>query len=287
MEPTTIELLITKVAKLTLFALMLGMGLNLTIRQVLYLWSKPGWLIRTLLASFVLVPIAAALVVQMIPLPVPVRIGIALMAITPGAPLIYQKVSKMKWNVALAASYQVTVSLLVIVFLPFVTTLLSYVYPNQGVVTPLQVFKQVLAVQFIPLIIGLSVRAGIPDLANDLQEFVTRIGNGMLLALGVVILAKGLDAVLEAGILPILAIALMATISLGIGHFLGGQDLDTRATLAIANTTRNAGLALVISVLNFTRAEILPTVIVYALISAFVVVIYNKRLRSSSNEVSQ
>ena len=74
---------------------------------------------------------------------------------------------------------------------------------------------------------------------------------------------------------------------LGIGHFLGGQDLDTRATLAIANTTRNAGLALVISVLNFTKAEILPTVIVYALISAFAVVIYNKRLRSSLNEVSQ
>lgn len=285
MEATTIETLITKAAQLTLFSLMLGMGLSLTIRQVLYLWYKPGLLLRVLLASFVLVPIVAALVVQIIPLPTPVRIGIALMAITPGAPLIYQKVSKMKWNVPFAASYQVTVSLLVILFLPFVTTLLSYIYPNEGVVTPLQVFKQVLAVQLIPLAIGLSFRAGIPDLADDIQEFATRIGNGILLALSVVILVKGLDTVLDAGVLPILAIALIAAASLGIGHFLGGQDLDTRAALAIANTTRNAGLALVISVLDFTRAEILPSIIVYALISAFAVVIYDRHLRSSSSSL--
>ena len=286
MESTTIEFLITRAAKLTLFALMLGMGLNLTIRQVMYLWFKPGLLIRTLFASFVLVPIVAIIVAQSFPLSAPVRIGIMLMAITPGAPLIYQKVSKMKWNTALAASYQVTVSFLIIVFLPFITVLFSYLYPNEGVVTPLHVFKQVLSVQFIPLAIGLSFRAGIPDLADDLQEFVTRIGNGMFLALAIVILVKGLDAVLEAGIIPILAITLIAIASLAIGHFLGGHDLDTRATLAIANTTRNAGLALVISVLNFTKAEILPTVIVYALISAFAVVIYNKRLRSSFSKVS-
>lgn len=75
------------------------------------------------------------------------------------------------------------------------------------------------------------------------------------------------------------AIALIAGASLVIGHLLGGSDPNTRATLAIANTTRNAGLALVITVLNFTRAEILPTVIVYALISAIAVAIYNNRYK--------
>jgi BASS family bile acid:Na+ symporter len=285
MESTTIEFLITKAAKLTLFALMLGMGLNLTIREVLYLRDKPGLLLRALFASFVLVPIVAIIVAQIFPLSAPVRIGMILMAITPGAPLIYQKVSKMKWNSALAASYQVTVSFLVIVFLPFTIVLLSYLYPNEGAITPLQVFKQVLSVQFIPLAIGLGFRAGIPDLADDLQQFVARIGNSMFLALAMVILAKGLDAVLDTGIIPILAIALITVASLAIGHFLGGQDLDTRATLAIANATRNAGLALVISVLNFTKAEILSTVIVYALVSAFAVVIYNRRLRSSLSKV--
>lgn len=279
-----IEALISRAAQLTLFVLMLGMGLNLTMRQVLYLWSKRGLLLRTLLASFVLVPLAAALVVQLIPLPMSVRLGIAIMAITPGAPLIYRKVAKMKWDTTFAASYQVTVSLLAIVFLPFITAYLSNIFPNQGFVTPLQVFKQVLSMQFIPLAIGLGIRAGIPDLAEDLHPFIKQIGNAMLLALSVVILIKGLDAVLEAGIVPILAITLMAVTSLAIGHFLGGHDLETQATLAIANTTRNAGLALVISTLNFTKADILPIVIVYALIAAIAVVIYNNRLRSHYSE---
>lgn len=279
MEPATIESLITKAAQLTLFVLMLGMGLNLTVRQLSYLWHKPGLLIRVLLASFVLVPLAAAIVVGILPLSAPVRIGIALMSITPGAPLIYRKVSKMGWNATLAASYQVTVSLLAIVFIPVLAVVLSNLYPNQGVITPLAVFKQILAVQIIPLAIGLAIRAGIPDLAEEMEDFVSRMGNVMFLALGVLILIKGLEAVLNAGILPLLAIVLIAAASLAIGHFLGGADPSDRATLAIAIATRNPGLALVITVLNFTKAEISPTVIVYALVSAIAVALYHNRYK--------
>jgi len=287
MEPKIIEFLIAKVAQLTLFALMLHTGLNLTRRQVLYLWYKPGLLIRTVLASFVLVPIAAIIIAQIIPLPVPVRVGIVLMAVTPGAPLIYQKASRMKWNTNLAASYQVTVSLLVILFLPLSVAFLRYLYPNQGSITPLQVFQQVLSVQLIPLAIGLGIRAGIPELADNLARTVIRIGNGLLLALVVVILIKGIDAMLDAGILPILAITLIATVTLGIGHFLGGPDPDTRATLAIANATRNVGLAMVVTVLNFTKAAILPTVIIYALISALAAVVYNKRIKRALKSIHE
>ncbi|MCU0527527.1 MAG: hypothetical protein MUF72_22205 [Elainella sp. Prado103] len=167
MEPATIESLITRAAQLTLFVLMLGMGLNLTIRQLSYLWNKPGLLIRVLLASFVLVPLVAAIVVGLLPLSAPVKIGIALMAITPGAPLIYRKISKMGWNARLAASYQITVSLLAIGFIPVLAVILNHVYPNQGVVTPLEVFKQILAVQIIPLAIGLERwRASFPVLVT-------------------------------------------------------------------------------------------------------------------------
>ena len=109
----------------------------------------------------------------------------------------------------------------------------------------------------------------------------------MLLALSVVILVKGLITMLNAGIFSILAITLMAAASLAIGHFLGGKDPTIRAALAIANTNRNAGLALVITVLNFTKAEIAPINIVYALISALAAVIYNNYLHSESSEDSQ
>ncbi|MCU0527528.1 MAG: hypothetical protein MUF72_22210 [Elainella sp. Prado103] len=101
----------------------------------------------------------------------------------------------------------------------------------------------------------------------------------MFLTLGVLILVKGLEQVLNAGIVPLLAIALIAVASLAIGHCLGGVDPSDRATLAIANATRNPGLALVITVLNFTKAEILPTIIVYALVSAIAVALYHSRCK--------
>lgn len=167
------------------------------------------------------------------------------------------------------------------------TAILSYLYPNQGVVTPLEVFKQVLAVQLIPLAIGLAIRAGMPDLAEKIEDFVSRIGGVMFLALGVLILVIGLDKVLKADVIPILAIALIAAASLAIGHFIGGADPITRATLAISNATRNAGLALVIAVLNFTKTEIVPTIIVYALVSAIATALYHNRYKRTLTPVEE
>lgn len=279
MEHSVIETLVTKAAQFTLFVLMLGMGLNLSLNQLAYLWRQKGLLLRVIVASFILVPIAAVIVVHFLPLTAPVKIGIALMALTPGAPLIYRRVSQMGWNSVLAASYQVTVSLLAVVFLPAMLILVNRLYVNQGETTSLDIFKQILAVQFIPLAIGLAIRAGLRDLANEIEGFVIQIGNVMFLALGVLILVIGVEKVLSAGILPILAITLIAALTLAIGHLLGGPDPTNRATLAVASTMRNAGLALVITILNFSRAEILPTIIVYALISAIASAIYHSRYK--------
>lgn len=193
MEPATIESLITKAAQLTLFVLMLCMGLNLTLRQITALGQNRGLLLRALLASFMLVPIAAVIILSVIPLTASTRIGIFLMALTPGAPLIYRRVSQLGWDAALAVSYQVMVSLLAIAFLPVAAVIVSHLFLNQAIVTPLEIFKQVIATQFIPLIMGLSIKLGIPDLANSLENFVTQIGNFMFLALAVLILIKGLE----------------------------------------------------------------------------------------------
>lgn len=65
--------------------------------------------------------------------------------------------------------------------------------------------------------------------SSDLQVLVT------------LLLVKGLKIILQIGIMPMLAIGLMAISSLMKGHILGGPELINRATLAIATPTRNAG----------------------------------------------
>jgi BASS family bile acid:Na+ symporter len=81
-----IDTVVSSYATLTLFLLMLSIGLREGFANLTLLWRRPGLLFRCLLASFVLVPIAAMAIDAIFPLSDPVRAGMAAMAICPGAP---------------------------------------------------------------------------------------------------------------------------------------------------------------------------------------------------------
>jgi predicted Na+-dependent transporter len=76
-----IKAILSSYAQLTLFVLMLSIGLSQGFNNLSLLLRKRSLLIRCLLASFVLVPIAAMVINQIFPLDFPIRIGLATMAI--------------------------------------------------------------------------------------------------------------------------------------------------------------------------------------------------------------
>ena len=59
-----------------------------------------------------------------------------------------------------------------------------------------------------------------------------------------------------------------------IGHALGGPDPSTRTATAISSAARNAGLALLVAVLNHASPAINATVLAYALIAALTLTPY-------------
>jgi BASS family bile acid:Na+ symporter len=72
----------------------------------------------------------------------------------------------------------------------------------------------------------------------------------------------------------------MVIASLGIGHALGRVDDDMRSTLAIFCIARNFGLALFIAIVNHVQQQVIPTLVAYLILGAFVGVpysIWNKR----------
>jgi bile acid:Na+ symporter, BASS family len=56
-----------------------------------YLWRRPGLLLRSLLAMYVLVPLAALILVKALTLPPGVEIGLLVLAVSAGAPLLPRK----------------------------------------------------------------------------------------------------------------------------------------------------------------------------------------------------
>jgi BASS family bile acid:Na+ symporter len=273
-----IKTLLSHFAQLTLFAVMLSMGLNLRFRGVVALARQPVLLLRSLLAAFVLVPLAAIAVVKLPGLSFDVRAGIALMAIAPGAPMIYHKMLKGPADSTLAGSFQITMALLSVALVPLWIAILSALSPADAWVEPQTIAKQVFSAQLIPILLGTSLCHWLPDLAEEFEAPLARISDGMLLVLIVLILAIALPKVLTAGIPTVIAVVLMATAALLAGHWAGGPDPRTRLAIAVANATRNAGLALMLAAINFPNQEAMLSIIAtYALISAVAGKVYTKQ----------
>lgn len=272
-----IKTILASYAQLTLFLLMLSIGLSQGFNNLAILWRRPGLLARCLIASFVVVPIAAMIINQVLPLPFAVKVGLATMAICPGAPMIYRKLLKGRTIPELAGSFQATTALLAVVVVPIWLHILANLYPNDAEFTPADIFRQVAMAQLIPIVAGLVIHGWFPELAEDLEEPVFKIGRFLLLGLVFVILVVALPKVLTAGVVPVIAAILFAAVSLLAGHFLAGPDPETRLTIAVANSTRNAGLALAIATANFTDPGILGAIATYALIAAVAGKIYSSK----------
>ncbi|MDJ0553950.1 MAG: bile acid:sodium symporter [Microcoleaceae cyanobacterium MO_207.B10] len=262
-----IKTIISSYTQLTLFILMLSIGLSQSFTNLSLLWRCPGLLTRCLIASYILVPISAMVIDQVLPMDFSVKAGLAMMAICPGAPMIYRKSLKGRALPNLAGSFQVTTALLAVIAVPLWLNIFSTIYPNEATIDPSVILKQVATAQLIPIAIGLGIREMLPELADDWDQPVFKLGSFLLLGLVFVILIVALPKVLTAGVVPVIGAVLFATACLLIGHFLGGPAPESRLTIAVANSTRNAGLALAIANENFQDSGILGAIVTYALLS--------------------
>jgi BASS family bile acid:Na+ symporter len=272
-----IKELLTSFAQITIFAVMLSMGMALGFNGIARLWRRPSLLVRCLLAAFVVVPLVAMAVVKVLPLSFDVKAGILAMAVIPGAPVTYRKMLRGPGDHELAGSFQATTALLSIVVVPLWFGTISDIDATLATAPLGTVFRQVMLLHGLPLLCGAAINHWLPELAEDLDQPLNRISTAMLIAVVLLVLVIGLPIVLKAGLLPVLAIVFMATTALLSGHYLGSSDPITRQTIAVANATRNAGLAIALIALNFPQAEhaILTTIATYAVISTIAGKIYN------------
>ncbi|WNZ22392.1 hypothetical protein HJG54_05635 [Leptolyngbya sp. NK1-12] len=266
-------LLCSNLAKLTLFSLMLSLGVTLRLEQILLLWQRPGLLNRSILAIVVVVPMLVALVVFSFQLPQEVEIGLILTAIAPGTSLTFCLPRQGRAE-SYAVALQATVSLLAVITVPMTIAILQEFFPPEAQISPLNVVQQLAVAQFLPLMIGMTVRYCWSDFADNLETLLGQAANVLLCILILWILAEQLDAVLHIGLFPLIMIGLLALVSLWIGHFLGGRETSTRVTLATTTATHSAALALFIAILNLPHLSVSPAIAVYVLVSGALTIAY-------------
>jgi BASS family bile acid:Na+ symporter len=235
----------------SLFTLMFALGLGLRGEAVALLRHRPALILRVLIGSCLLVPLAGLLLLRsplLGALSVPVRLAIGLMAVCPSAPLTLRKAGRQGGDQELAALLQLLAAAVAIVTIPLLADLFRALFQLSGWdIEPLDVARQVLLIQGLPLSLGVLVRSRLPQLAERLQIPLDRAANLLLLSLVALILGRSwplLRAFLASNLVGLAAMALMVLLTLAVGWLLSGPGLRERTTGAVVTSTRNPGLAL-------------------------------------------
>jgi len=238
----------------TLFTIMFALGVGLPLDGFSRWQQQRGLLLRGLLGTCVLVPLAAVALLLWPPtlaLSQPARFAIALMAVCPSAPLLLRKAGKQGGDRCLAALLQVGAALVAILSIPLLAILITRIFGVSGwAIEARHVAGQVALAQLLPLLLGLLLRRFAPQWASRLEGPLDRIANVLLLLLVLVVLAKTaplLVTYVGANLVALPVMGALVLISLALGYGLADRDPQQRVTFALVTSMRNPGLALLLA----------------------------------------
>jgi len=254
--------------------LIFAVGLGSSLKDLDYLVSRPSLLLRSLLAMYVVVPLAALAAVRFLPLPPALALALLVLAISAGAPLLPRKLMKLG-NEEYVLGLVVISSLLAILTVPAWLVLLGPYLDRSGTLQPIAVARVIGASFLVPLLLGVAARWFLPNDGARLSDAILRIVGLIFTICGLGLLGIHWQVIRAAMGLPILTLCGFTIVALGIGHLLGGPDPADRSALAISCATRHVGVAMVVAAVTpDPRTAVL--IVAYMLASALVIIPYMK-----------
>jgi len=252
-------------AMLAVFAVMFAIGLMLGREQFEAALQRRVVLLAVVFAVVVPVPALAVLALKVFGLKASVALGIALMAISPGAPVALRRALDAGASRAFSPALHLAIVMMAVLTVPATVVILDWIFAAGFTITPFHIGRQVFFAQLLPMALGATLRALRPALAARLESPLVRIGNLLLLALAILVLADMPAIIGAVGWTPTLAGIGITVCALAVGAAFAWRDPDVRPAAAIAAAMRNPGLALVIATVNDAPPAVTAAVIGYAL----------------------
>jgi BASS family bile acid:Na+ symporter len=258
----------------TVFVVMFALGLMLGREQIAAALERRMVLAAVIFAVVVPVPALAVLVVRFFEPTPAVAVGIILMAISPGAPVALRRAIDAGGDRRFAPALHLAIVLLAVFTVPLSIVVLDWIFAAEFSVTPLDIGRQVFFAQLLPLAIGAALRAWRPALAEILEPRLSRLGNALLIVLGVMALVDLPAIIGRIGWMPSIAGFAMTFVALAVGAAFAWRDAEVRPAAAIAAAMRNPGLALLIATLNRAHAGVVEGIIGYAIGLAIAIIVF-------------
>ncbi|MBS61607.1 bile acid:sodium symporter family protein [Salinisphaera sp.] len=256
----------------SLFIIMLGMGLTLAPRDFRNVVVYPRATIMGAIAQILLLPVAAFGIVALLGLPGPIAVGLVIIAACPGGTTSNLFTFLARGNVALSIVLTVLASLVTILTLPLFTNLAMQLYMDTSERISLPVLRTVatlVVIILIPVSLGMAIRRVAPAFAKRSESLVSLFGMFVLVALIAAIVMQVRDefwALLQTAGLAAAALNI-AGILLGLlGGRLAGLPLRDALTVAIELGIKNATLGLLVTLTLLDSSEMSVPSAVYGVL---------------------
>lgn len=269
----TIDRFLNLLATVTLFEMMVTIGLAVTVAEIAAVVKDRRTALRAGLANYLVVPaVAVALLLLFHAAPL-VAAGFLIAAVCPGAPYGPPFTGMAKGNVALAVGLMMILAassaLLTPVLLRLLLPLVSGGSPIQ--VDAARMIETLLGVQLLPLGIGLFIRHRWPTLAGRVAKPARLLSLLLNVTLLGTILTLQFETLAAIPLRAFLGMTALVLASFAAGWLLGGPAREDRTATAMATSVRNVGVTLVIAVASFPATPAVTAATAFGLFQTIVV----------------
>lgn len=260
---------------ISLFIIMLGMGLSLTTNDFKRVVKYPKAVVTGLINQIILLPILAYILVKLMVVSPEIAVGIMILAACPGGPTSNLIAYLSKGDAALSVTLTAISSLITIVTIPLIVQFALNNILGQDTLVALDVPKiiiQLLVIIVIPVSIGMYIRIKTPAFANKMEKPV-KIASGIVLALviaGILVKEKANIANYfeQAGIIAL--VLNVGTMLLGLlTAWILKLTRPQAITIAIETGIQNGTLAIAIATITLGSTELAISGAIYSLIMFF------------------
>ncbi len=227
---------------------MLALGLGHTVRQILGPLRNIRITISAVVASYIILPLIAALVSRFFGFDPSIRYGLVLIAMCAGAEIGPVLTAASNGNVRLSGAILVVSIAITIIYLPL---MLGVFLPDVKIDVGKLVLKLCLTI-VAPLLIGLFIRSRSEKIAHAIEKYMHMISRVFVILLTFAILFvyyKQLIALL--GSYVILAGFISVVGGFLIGYVLGLPDRGTALAMGYMHGTRNASMSVMVASMVF------------------------------------
>jgi bile acid:Na+ symporter, BASS family len=259
---------------LSIVASMFGLGLRVVGSQLAPFTERRLLMLRSLAVVVVLVPLAVlGLILLLKPAPA-VAIGLAILVACTAAPMQLIRVTSKGGSLPYMVSLHLSLALLALVTVPITLYLFSLALGFQIEAGVLAVAKVVGMTVLVPVGIGILIRSFYPRVAEVIAPAVSKTGIIVLLISALFVVAKVYRDLFNMDLWSYFTLAVVVSVSLGIGHLLGPRDPEERTTLAMESASHGIGLGLTIALLHFKAGQAMTVLVPYFVVFTVISAIY-------------